>query len=105
MGRFQSGSTCNQHIGYHPLPSQDKFHKSKARFKGFSGPVGSGKSQALCQEALRLSYINAGRVGLIGAPTYPMLRDTTQTSLLEVLRDNDVPFELTKSENTIVLTD
>jgi hypothetical protein len=105
MGRFQSGSTCNQHIGYHPLPSQRKFHKSKARFKGFSGPVGSGKSQALCQEALRLSYINPGRVGLIGAPTYPMLRDTTQTSLLEVLRTNDVPYEFTKSENTIVLTD
>jgi hypothetical protein len=33
-----------------------------------------------------------------------MLRDTTQTSLLEVLRTNDIPFDLTKSENTIVLT-
>ena len=105
MGRFNSRSVRDQHIAYRPLPSQRKFHRSAARFKGFSGPVGSGKSQALCQEALRLSYVNAGRVGLIGAPTYPMLRDTTQASLLEVLHNNDVPFSFTKSENTIILSD
>jgi hypothetical protein len=58
-------------IEYSPLPSQKKFHESEARFKGFSGPIGSGKSQALCQEAIKLSYLNPGRIGLIGAPTYP----------------------------------
>jgi hypothetical protein len=57
-------------IKYSPLPSQRKFHQSTARFKGFSGPIGSGKSEALCQEAIRLSYMNPGRTGLIGAPTY-----------------------------------
>ena len=57
-------------IEYRPLDSQKKFHASAARFKGFSGPIGSGKSQALCQEALKLSYLNPGRTGLIGAPTY-----------------------------------
>jgi hypothetical protein len=57
-------------IEYRPLESQRRFHESKARFKGFSGPIGSGKSQALCQEALKLSYLNPGRTGLIGAPTY-----------------------------------
>ena len=105
MGRVQSGSICNQAIVYSPLPSQEQFHQSAARFKGYSGPVGSGKSQALCQEAVRLSYLNAGRVGLIGAPTYPMLRDATQASLLEVLETNDIPFELCKSESTILLPD
>jgi len=59
-------------IDYQPLPSQQKFHDSPARFKGFSGPIGSGKSQALCQEAIRLSYLNPGRQGLIGAPTYEL---------------------------------
>jgi Terminase large subunit, T4likevirus-type, N-terminal len=105
MGRIQSGSICDQYIVYSPLPSQQKFHQSSARFKGFSGPVGSGKSQALCQEAIRLSYVNAGRVGLIGAPTYPMLRDTTQTALLEALEKDDIPFDFVKSENTLVLRD
>ena len=32
-------------IRYKPLPTQRLFHLSDARFKGYSGPVGSGKSQ------------------------------------------------------------
>lgn len=92
-------------IRYSPLPSQKKFHNSTARFKGFSGPIGSGKSAALCQEAIRLSYLNPGRTGLIGSPTYPMLRDSTLLALLETLNDNDVPFELNKADNVLVMKD
>jgi hypothetical protein len=76
-----------------------------ARFKGFSGPIGSGKSQALCQEAIRLSYVNQGRLGLLGAPTYPMLRDATQAALLEILQKNDIPYEHNKAENMLVFKD
>src|SRR5437667_3135854 len=92
-------------IGYSPLPSQRKFHDSAARFKGFSGPIGSGKSQALCQEAIKLSYLNPGRQGLIGAPTYPMLRDATLTTFLEVLAANDLPYEFNKAESVLVMKD
>jgi hypothetical protein len=66
------GDTRCREIDYSPLPSQRRFHSSTARFKGFSGPIGSGKSQALCHEAIRLSYLNPGRQGLIGAPTYSL---------------------------------
>ena len=66
------GGIRHRGIEYEPLPSQMRFHESEARFKGFSGPIGSGKSEALCHEAIRLSYMNAGRMGLIGAPTYPL---------------------------------
>jgi hypothetical protein len=90
---------------YDPLPSQERFHASPARFKGFSGSIGSGKSQALCQEAIRLSYLNQGRVGLLGAPTYPMLRDATLTSLTEVLTANGVPYEVNKAEYVMTLKD
>ena len=75
------------------------------RFKGFSGPIGSGKSQALCQEAIRLSYQNPGRTGLIGSPTYPMLRDSTLASLTEILETNGLPFDLNKSDNVLVMKD
>lgn len=92
-------------IGYNPLPSQRLFHESAARFKGFSGPIGSGKSQALCQEALKLSYVNSGRMGLIGAPTYPMLRDATQTTLFEILEANKIAHEFNKAENTLTIKD
>src|SRR5215467_3092693 len=92
-------------IGYEQLPSQREFHRSKARFKGFSGPIGSGKSHALCWEAIRMSYMNPGRLGLLGAPTYPMLRDATQAALIEILESNDIPYEHNKAENTIVMLD
>ncbi|HTA42398.1 MAG TPA: terminase family protein [Bryobacteraceae bacterium] len=97
--------TRERGIKYIPLPSQRKFHDSTARFKGFSGPIGSGKSAALCHEAIRLAYLNPGRTGLIGAPTYPMLRDSTLTALLETLHDNDVPFELNKADNVLTMRD
>lgn len=92
-------------IGYSPLPSQARFHRLKTRFKGFSGPVGSGKSAALCQEAIRLAYRNPGRLGLLGAPTYPMLKDATQHSLLEILERARIPFDLNKSNNYVILTE
>jgi hypothetical protein len=86
---------------YEPLPSQWKFHKSEARFKGFSGPIGSGKSQALCQEAILCAYLNPRCMGLVGAPTYPMLKDATLPALLRALEEAKVRFEHNKSENTI----
>src|SRR5450755_2336221 len=89
-------------IKYRALPSQKRFHDSTARFKGFSGPIGSGKSQALCHEAIRLCYQNPGRTGLIGAPTYPMLRDATVAALLETLDRNSISHDVNRGENYLV---
>src|ERR1700736_5382394 len=102
MGRT-GGEVIHRNIEYDPLPSQTAFHALTERFIGFSGPIGCGKSKALCQEAIRLSYLNPGRLGLIGAPTYPMLRDATQAILFEILNANEVPFEHNKAENTLVM--
>lgn len=104
MGRAGAGGRLRK-IEYVPLPSQARFHRSTARFKGFSGPIGSGKSQALCQEAIKLGYLNPGRTGLLGAPTYPMLRDATQATLIEILVHNRIPYELNKAENVLVFKD
>jgi hypothetical protein len=92
-------------VRYTPLKSQKLFHDSPAKFKGFSGPIGSGKSAALCHEAIRMTYVNPGRTGLIGAPTYPMLRDATLAALLETLYANELPFDYFKAENTITMLD
>jgi hypothetical protein len=105
VGRADREGIREQNIEYRPLPSQERFHASTARFKGFSGPVGSGKSQALCQEAIRLSYLNPGRAGLLGAPTYPMLRDATQSTLFEILGHNRIPHDYHKAENVLVMSD
>jgi len=71
------------------LPSQDRFLHSKAKYKGYSGPVGSGKTRGLCIEALRhVSQYNPGLNGLIGAPTYDMLRDVTLETMLDLLENH-----------------
>src|SRR3954447_24564528 len=103
MGR--TGQVKYRDIAYDPLPSQQKFHALENRFKGFSGPIGSGKSQALCQEAIRMSYLNPGRMGLLGAPTFPMLRDATQTALFEALETANIAFDFNKGENCAVIHD
>jgi len=106
MGRLiERDGIHHRDIVYTPLPSQRLFHTASARYKGFSGPIGSGKSAALCHEAIRLSYVNLGRTGLIGAPTYPMLRDATQQSFFEVLEENDIPYTFCKSEGVLKFTE
>jgi hypothetical protein len=92
-------------LRWHPWPSQKLFHGIHARHKGFSGPVGSGKSLALVYEAIRLSVVNPGRLGLIGAPTYPMLRDITQRALFDELEEAGIPFRFYKQENRMILED
>ena len=82
-----------------PWESQRKFHGLKSRFKGFSGPVGSGKSLALVYEAVRLSVVNRGRMGLIGAPTYPMLRDVTERAFFDELDAAEIPYRFNKQEH------
>jgi hypothetical protein len=90
-----------RNIKYAPLASQQKFHDSDARFKGFSGPIGSGKSQALVHQAIMMCVKNPGCTGLLGAPTFQMLRDATQKALFDALEANGVPFSFNKAEGAL----
>lgn len=105
MDRHHGSTALRRGLKYRPLPSQARFHRSNARFKGYSGSIGSGKSQALCQEAIRLSYLNSGLTGLLGAPTYPMLRDATLMALLSILDECELPYELNRSEMLLRMKD
>jgi hypothetical protein len=88
---------------YQPLPSARRFHRLRTRYAGFSGPVGSGKSVAFCYQALFQCAYNQGLRGLIGAPTYPMLRDATQRTMFEILELEQIGFDYAKQENKITL--
>ena len=88
---------------FRALPAQKKFHDCQARFKGYSGGVGSGKSLALAMEAFSLALENSGRTGLLGAPTYAMLRDATLPALLTALDSGKVDYELQRSEMVLKL--
>ncbi|MBV9158619.1 MAG: terminase family protein [Acidobacteriaceae bacterium] len=85
------------------LSSQAEFHALTARFKGFSGPVGSGKSAALCFEVLRECYLNRGLQGVFAAPTMAMLRDASLASLFGLMDVQDIDYDLRKSDGELIL--
>ena len=87
---------------YRPLPSQDRFHGDiRTKYRGFSGPVGSGKSNALAYEAIICAALNPGRTGLIGAPTYPMLADATMRSILDALESEGIEYTYNRSRHVL----
>ena len=66
-------------------PAQWAFVKSDARFSFYVGGVGAGKTFAGAARAILRMIASPGSLGLIGAPTYPMLRDATQRAFFELL--------------------
>jgi len=87
---------------YDALPAQRAFHMDLITpFKGYSGPIGSGKSYALVYEALLLSRLNPGLMGLVGAPTYRMLQDSTQRAFFEVLEAEGIDYRFSKQNNSL----
>jgi hypothetical protein len=85
------------------FPSQRRFYDSSARYSGFSGPVGSGKTFALVYKALRMATENPGCVGLLGAPTIPMLRSVTLRAMLETLETHRMPFDYLSQSASLFL--
>lgn len=61
---------------------QDDFVFCPDRFSGFVGGIGSGKTFAGAVKSL--IALDRGGLGLILAPTYPMLRDATLRTFLEL---------------------
>ena len=55
-----------------------------AKFVAYLGGIGAGKSFSGAVKALRKAIEQPGSLGLIGAPTYPMLRDATMRSVWQV---------------------
>src|ERR1700686_2101865 len=95
-------SAALAHWKYDALPAQRTFHVDlTARFKGYSGPIGSGKSYALVYEALLLSRLNPGLLGLVAAPTYRMLQDGTQRTFFEVLEAEQIDYDFHKHSNRL----
>ena len=65
-----------------PYPRQNEFILCPERFTGFVGGIGSGKSWAGAVKGLL--QCDRPTLGLVIAPTYPMLRDATWRSYQEV---------------------
>jgi len=66
-------------------PAQWAFVASEARFSLYIGGVGAGKTFAGAARAITRMIEQPGSLGLIGAPTFPMLRDATQRTFFDLL--------------------
>ncbi len=93
----------DRRIKYHQFPSQRQFHNCGAKCKGFSGPIGSGKSKALVHEAIKRAYLNPGCQGLIAGPTYRMLADSTARELLASLEEHQITHKRLKQNDSVYL--
>lgn len=72
-------------------PAQHAFWASPSTYRAFVGGIGSGKTWA---GAAQILLEPPGSVGMVVAPTYPMLRDASQRTFFEVC-----PRELIASHN------
>lgn len=72
-------------IDYKPLAVHAPFHQSTAYERAAFGGYGSGKSYALCAEALAMGLEQPGSEILIARKTVTALRDTTEAIFVGIL--------------------
>lgn len=70
---------------YRPIPIHADFHRSLAPERFLFGAFGSGKSWALCAEAIAWCLEFPGIRGMVARKTAPELRDSTEQVFFEIL--------------------
>ncbi len=83
-------------------PKQRAFVESSAPFSFYVGGIGAGKTYAGSVRSILHALRNPGSLGLIGAPTYPMLRDTTMRTFFALL-PRAAQRSFNRTENHLVL--
>ena len=83
------------------FPRQKRFVLDPARFPAYVGGIGSGKSFAGAAKVL--ARIGRRELGMVAAPTYPMLRDATQRTIAELFDQLGVPYTLHKTEQRLTV--
>ena len=77
---------------------QEDFMYSNEKYPALVAGYGAGKTYSLCLRALRECGLNAGKVGLLAEPIYPMVTDVLQPTLEEVLNDCGFAYEYSASQ-------
>ena len=77
-----------------PLPTQERFHKSKAKYRLLAGGFATGKTTTLCLEVLKECFRFNGNYGVLGRKDLQELKSTTLKELLDVC-----PPQLIKNHN------
>ncbi len=83
-------------------PVQWAFVHSPARFTFYVGGIGAGKTFAGAARSALRALEDPGSLGLVGAPTYAMLHDTTERTLLAALPRQAIR-RVARSERKVLL--
>ena len=85
------------YFDYKPLAIHESFHRTAVREKALIGAVGSGKTIALCADAVLLALTQPGSRIIVARQTVPSLRDTTERELLALI--TRLPDHLSRTGN------
>lgn len=77
---------------------QDDFLHSKYKYPALIAGYGAGKTFALCLRALSQCGLNAGKVGLLAEPVYPMVKDVLQPTWEDVLEKAGYDYRYSASD-------
>ncbi len=72
-------------VAYEPLAVHEPFHASAARYKLAIGGYGSGKSRALCWEAILFALEQPGSDMILARKFAPSLKDSTEAIFFDCL--------------------
>jgi len=98
----KSDTQQSSEVTHKYLPKQGEFFRNcdEVPFSAYIGGFGSGKTHGLILQVLRT--VPRRSFGLIGAPTYRLLADTTQRKFFELTPPGWID-RVVKSENRVVL--
>ena len=86
-------------VRFKVYPKQAAFLADERKFVAFIGGRGSGKTHSGSLKAI--NHATQGGLGLVAAPTFPMLRLGAQRQFLQRLRDMGVAYQHQKQEGLI----
>ena len=81
-------------------PRQWDFMATSDRLAAFVGGIGSGKTYVGAVRSL-LFAIEQGGLGMVVAPTYPMLRDATLRTLIDIAEALRIPVKTNEAKMTM----
>lgn len=86
-------------MGVSLFPRQARFVADLRQYPAYIGGIGSGKSFAGAVKVI--SRIGAPELGLVCAPTYPMLRDSTQRAIVELCDELGITYRMNRTEGVL----
>lgn len=87
-------------VRYRKNKHQKEFHADDlTRFLHLSTGFGGGKTYALCQKALKLSYLNRPYHGGLVAPDYQEFKKDVLPEMEQILQRNNIPYRYHKTDH------